>query len=164
MMRSLTGSAPGGPPSGPAKRTRPPSRAMPTAAFAAQPPPVTMNSEAATFSPGRGKRSTRMTMSWTAIPAQRIAALSEEDIGSVLDPAADDVVGDGHRRRGSEAVRMRALEHAGDLVAREPARGFELMRVHDDVGRQCLRVAADHQRRREWPGLRGEVADLAAAD
>ena len=50
-MRLLTWSS--SPPSGPAKATRPPSRATATAALAAQPPPVTMNSDGRNLGAGR---------------------------------------------------------------------------------------------------------------
>ena len=69
-MRLLTWSSL--PPSGPAKAARPPRRAMATAALAAQPPPVMMNSDAETLVPGAGKFCTPMTMSCTAMPAHRI--------------------------------------------------------------------------------------------
>ena len=54
------------------KLPRAPSRAAVTAALAAQPPPVTMKSDAATLVPGAGNFFTRMTMSCTEMPAQRI--------------------------------------------------------------------------------------------
>src|SRR4029077_11514841 len=88
----------------PAKEMSPPSRTIATAWFAAQPPPVIMNSLAATLVPGAGKCSTCITMSCTAMPAQRIfgAALAKTDL--VLYPGADDVMRDRDRGRRGQAV------------------------------------------------------------
>src|SRR5262249_9108186 len=59
-------------PSGPASAARPPSRAIATAALAAQ-PPLTMKKLCAwVFASGCGKRSTRNTSSSTMIPAHKI--------------------------------------------------------------------------------------------
>src|SRR5450756_3184939 len=111
-MRLLTWSSL--PPSGPANATRPPRRAMATAALAAQPPPVMMNSDAATLLPGAGKFSTRMTMSCTAMPAHRIFGAFLPGTASVkadlaLHPGADDVMSYTH---------LRAHETRHDLVCR----------------------------------------------
>src|SRR5580692_3984366 len=73
-MRSPIGSASGGPPSGPAKHTRAPNRAIATAALAAQPPDTNKNSEACVLASGTGNRATRNTASSTAIPAQTTSA------------------------------------------------------------------------------------------
>ena len=56
--RSPFESSPAGPPSGPASAALPPSRAMATAALAAQPPLTTKNPLACTFPSGGGKLST----------------------------------------------------------------------------------------------------------
>ena len=61
-----------GPPIGPASAARPPSRAMATAAFAAQPPLTTKNPSACALPSGGGNSSTRNTSSSTMMPAQRM--------------------------------------------------------------------------------------------
>ncbi len=74
-MRSLIGSCPAGPPSGPAKLASPPSRAIATAALAAQPPPTVTNSDAIALPSGAGNSSTRNTSSSTAMPVHRMRGL-----------------------------------------------------------------------------------------
>src|SRR5215831_8775403 len=135
-MRSLIGSCPAGPPSGPAKLARPPSRAIATAALAAQPPPTAMNSLAIALPSGGGNSSTRKTSSSTEIPVHRMRGL--EDTRLSFDPVANDVMRDRDRRRRAEPVGMAAQQHQCHLLALEPARAFELGAVHLDVGRQRL--------------------------
>ena len=68
-----------------------------------------MNSLAATLVPGAGKFSTRMTMSCTAMPAQRIFAnfgARLVKVYFVLNPGADDVMRDRHRWRCRKSLRM----------------------------------------------------------
>src|SRR5262245_23643880 len=162
-MRSLIGSWPAGPPSGPAKLDCAPSRATATAAFAAQPPPTAMNSLAIALPSGGGNSSTRKTSSSTAMPVHRMRGLAK--LGHLtFDPGADDVVRDRHRRRRAEPVGVAAQQHQRDLLALEPARAFELRLIHLDVGGERLGVAADHQRHGKRPGLRGEIGDAAAHD
>src|ERR1041385_8826348 len=160
---SPTVSVPTGPPSGPAKLTRAPRCAMATAAFAALPPLMVRNSVACVFTSGRGKCGTRNTMSSTAMPAHNTCFRSGEDIVR-LDPGADDVMGDRDRRRDRDLLRMLAAEHLHNLVAREPARVLEFLPVDRDLGRGRLRVAADHQRHRERPRLRGEIFHASTHD
>src|SRR6185312_398558 len=169
-MRSLIGSCPAGPPSGPAKLACPPSRAIAIAALAAQPPPTATNSLACALPSAGGNSSTRKISSSTAIPVQRMrgaapgpAALVEgNDVA--FDPGADDVMRDRDRRRRAKPVGMLAHQHQRDLVAVEPARALELGRIDLDVVIECLGVAADHQRHGERPGLRREVGDAPARD
>src|SRR6185437_8928207 len=132
------------PPSGPAKRVSPPSRAMPTAALAAQPPPVTMKSEACTFVPGAGNFSTRMTMSCTAMPEHRIVGvlrLPSAKRNLVFHPGTNDVIRDCDRWRRRQAVRMLAHQHRLDFTFAEPPRILELAAVHNDLACLCLGVA-----------------------
>src|SRR6516162_8525008 len=165
--RSPFASSPGGPPSGPASAARPPSRATATAALAAQ-PPLTMKKLCAwVFASGCGKRSTRNTSSSTMMPAHKIArALSPAlaELNLFLHPGADDVVGDGHRRRRGQAVGMTPQQHARDLLAVEPAGVVELRALDDDLARERLGMTADHQRGGKGPGLRGEITHASAND
>src|SRR5580658_5035599 len=164
-MRSLTGSCPGGPPSGPAKLARPPSRAIAIAALAAQPPPTATNSLACALPSAGGNSSTRKISSSTAMPVHRMrgAALGEgNDVP--LDPGADDVMRDRDRRRRAEPVGVPAQQHQRDLVATEPACALELGRVDLNLVGERLGVAADHQRHGKRPGLRREVDDAPAHD
>ena len=59
---------------------------------------------------------------------------------------------------------MTAQQHGRDLLAVEPARIVELRTVDDDLTRASLGVAADHQRGRKRPWLRGKIAHAAAND
>src|SRR5215467_2756512 len=164
-IRLLTVSS--APPSGPAKATHPFSRAIATAAFAAHPPPVMMNSLAATLVPGPGKFSTRMTMSCTAMPAQRIfGTFVARSVKAylVLHPDADDVVRDRNRRRRRQPLRMFAHQHGLNLFLAKPPSVLELRAIDHNLVRQCFNVTADHQRCRERPWLRSEVDDAAAGD
>src|SRR6185369_1339457 len=156
-MRSPIASSP----SGPAKLTRPPNRAIATAALAAQPPPTAMNSLASPLLSTGGTDFTRYTSSSTTMPAQRMRGASRSTNARSLDPGANDVVRDRDRRRGGEPLGVRLHQHGGGLVTREPARVLELGCVDLDVDRQRLRMRADHQRHRERPGLGGEIADIA---
>src|SRR5215470_18056386 len=142
-MRSLIGSPPGGPPSGPANCARPASRAIATAALAAQPPPTARNSLACALPSGAGNWSTRNTSSSTAMPVHKMrgldrstapdpargAASPEAALPAAkrlsLDPGADDVMRDRDRRRRTEAVGMLPQQHQRYLLALEPARTFE---------------------------------------
>src|ERR1041384_1397988 len=160
---SPTVSTPGGPPSGPAKLARAPRCAIATAAFAPFPPLMVSKAVACVFTSGRGKCGTRNTMSSTAMPVHSTCFCSAEDIVR-LDPGADDVVRDRDRRRYRDLLRMLAAEHLHHLVTREPARVLELLAIDRDLGRGRLRVAADHQRHRERPGLRREVLHAPADD
>src|SRR4051794_16336278 len=108
------------------------------------PPTVMMKSDACAFVPGAGKASTRMTMSCTAPPAQRMAAcLVKADL--VLDETADDVMGDRNRRRCREPAFVLAHQHPSHLVFPKPARVFEFLLVDDHLAAERLGVAADHQ-------------------
>src|SRR5262245_35874841 len=134
--RSPFKSSPAGPPSGPANMTRPPSRAIATAALPAQPPLTAKKSCAWIFPSGGGKHSTRNTSSRTMMPAHRIlgaraGALAERNL--FLHPGADDVIGDGHAGRRGQAVGMAAQQHARDFLAIEPAGVVELGAVDDDL-------------------------------
>ena len=71
---------------------------------------------------------------------------------------------DGERGRAGDALRMRAGEHRGGLRAAEPARILDLLGVDGDLFGQRLRMAADHQRHREGPRLRGEIGHAPADD
>src|SRR5262249_52021349 len=119
---------------------------------------------AETLVPGAGKSCTRITMSCTAMPAHRILRLRSLKADLALDPGAENVMRYGDRRRRGQAGRMRAGQEADRLVAGEPARVLELLAVHGDVVAQRLGMAADHQRHRKRPGLRGEVAHAAGDD
>src|SRR4051812_37249003 len=142
-------SSPAGPPSGPASAARPPSRAIATAALAAQPPLTTKNLLACTLPSGGGKLSTRNTSSSTVMPAHRMRGgsaatpASIKDIAAAFDEVTDDVVGDGDGRRRGEALRVLAQQHHRQLLAIEPAGIFELGPVDHDVVRQRLGVTAD---------------------
>src|SRR5262249_55937273 len=164
-IRLLTASSV--PPSGPAKATRPFSRAIATAAFAAHPPPVMINSLAATLVPGPGKSSTRMTMSCTPMPAHRIfGTFSARSVKTylVLHPGADDVMRDCNRRRGRKPLGMFTRQHGLNLSLAKPPGVLEFRPIDHNLVRQCFNVTADHQRCRERPWLRSEVDDAAAGD
>src|SRR6516162_3532630 len=154
-------------PSGPASAARPPSRAIATAALAAQPPLPMRKLCAWVFASGCGKRSTRNTSSSTMIPAHKIErapAPALAELNLFLHPGADDVVGDGHGRRRGQAVGMTPQQHARDLLAVEPAGVVELGAIDDDLARKRLGMTADHQRGGKGPGLRGEIAHASAND
>src|ERR1039458_846447 len=73
------------------------------------PPPVPMNSDAATLLPGAGKFSTRMTMSCTTMPEHRILGLCFAGARSVkadlvVHPSPDDVMRDRDRKRRGQAI------------------------------------------------------------
>src|SRR5215470_10929751 len=129
-IRSPVGSLPAGPPSGPAKRTRAPRRAMATAALAAHPPPTVMNSLAIVFMSAAGKRSTRNTWSSTAIPVHKTTGWrrspSGQDTIALLDPRADDVVRDSDGWRRAETVGMPSQQHQSHLLTIEPAGVLQL--------------------------------------
>src|SRR5215467_15830978 len=158
--RSPTASLPAGPPSGAAKYALPPSRAMATAALAAQPPTMVMNSLAPTLVSGIGNAWMRKTSSRTAIPAQRMFAISER-APIDLEPGADDVLRDGERMGRCQAIGVLAQHHGNNLVAGEPARVLQLRTIDLELRRQCLGMATNHQRHREGPWLRGEIGDTA---
>src|ERR1700675_2987127 len=159
--RSPLASSPAGPPIGPASEARPPRRAIATAALAAQPPLTTKNPVACTLPSGCGNCSTRNTSSSTMIPVQRMRGASLKNmsikhlliknLAAILDEAANEMVGNGDRRRCGQAVGMAAVEHQRQFVARKPARVLDLAAVDDDRVRQRPRMAADHQRARERP-------------
>src|SRR5262245_37544609 len=167
--RSPFASAPAGPPIGPASAARPPSRAIATAALAAQPPLTTKKSCACVLASGRGKLSTRNTSSSTMIPAHRMAGrgggtLALSEVNLFLHPGTDDVIGDRHGGRRAQPLWMRAQQHAGDLFAIEPACVFEFGAVDDDLVGQGFGVAADHQRGRKRPRLRPEIVHASTDD
>src|SRR5262249_27755713 len=148
------------PPSGPVKAMHPFSRAIATASCAAHPPPVMMNSLAATLVPGPGKFSTRMTMSCTAMPAQRIFGpfgARSVKVYLVLHPGADDVVRDRNRRRRRQPLRMFAHQHGLNLFLAKPPSVLELRAIDHNLVRQCFNVTADHQPCRDRPWLRTEA-------
>src|SRR4029077_3315001 len=136
------------------------------AALAALPPLMVRNSLACVFTSGRGNDPTRNTRSSTAMPVHSrcLRAASAEDTVALLDPGADDVMRDRDRRWNADSFRMPAEEHRRGLLAREPARILQPLAVDRDVGVGRARVAADHQRHRERPGLRAEILHLAADD
>src|SRR5262249_8272350 len=148
MRRSPTASTP----SGAAKYALPPSRAMATAALAALPPPMVMNSLACTLVSGIGKARTRKTSSRTAMPAQRILGMSKKALVG-LEPGADDVVGDRERMSRRQTVGVPAQHHGGDFIAPEPARVLQLGTIDLELRRQRLGMTTDHQRHREGPWL-----------
>src|SRR5215472_15414429 len=118
---------------GPASAARPSSRAIATAAFAAQPPLTAKNPLAWTLPSGCGNSSTRNTSSSTMMPAHKMRGTrSADDIGAVLDITADDVMSDRNRGRGRQSLRMLSVEHQGELFAIEPARVFQFFAVNDD--------------------------------
>src|SRR3984893_4978489 len=149
--RSPLASSPAGPPIGPASATWPPRPAIATAALGAQPPLTTKNPVACTLPSGSGNSATRNTSSSTMMPVQRMRGASADDTAAILDEAENEMMRDGDRRRGRQAVGMAAAEHRRQLVAVEPARVLDLAAVDDDGLRQRLGVAADHQRARERP-------------
>ena len=65
---------------------------------------------------------------------------------------------------GRESVSLFASERRAHLVAAEPADVGHLLVVLVDVCCGRRRVAADHERRREGPGLRRVVADVDGPD
>src|SRR5579862_4170801 len=163
--RSPLASSPAGPPIGPARATRPPSRAMATAAFAAQPPLTTKNPVACTLPSGCGNSVTRNTSSSTMMPVHRMRrAGSAEDIAAVLDVIPNDVMRDGDRRRRGQSLGMAPIEHQGEFLAVEPPRILDLAAIDHDSVRCCLGVTADHQRHRERPRLRCEIAHAPGGD
>mgnify|MGYP003726144497 CR=1 FL=1 len=66
------------------------------------------------------------------------------------------MVRDGHGRGAEEAV-VRASQHAFDIVARKPLSRFQLVGVDRDFVCLSFQDQADHQRRREGPGLTSDV-------
>src|SRR6266853_1583433 len=156
MRRSPTASTP----SGAAKYALPPSRAMATAALAALPPPMVMISLACTWVSGMGNALTRKTSSRTAMPAQRMLAMSEKALVG-FEPGANDVMGDRERMGRRQANGVPAQHHGGNFVAREPAGVLQLGAIDLQLGRQGLRMTPDHQRHREGPWLRSEIGDAA---
>src|ERR1700736_2981099 len=147
--RSPMASSPAGPPSGAANRTLPPSRTMATAALAAQPPPMVMNSAASTFVSGMGNSWTRNTSSRTAMPAQRMWAMANQApsdrAGVGFEPRPDDVVRDRDRMGRAQALRVPALHHGGDLIALEPTGILQLGTIDLELARQRLGMTSDHQ-------------------
>src|SRR5580704_7608496 len=163
--RSPLASSPTGPPIGPASAALPPSRAIATAALAAQPPLTTKNPVACTLPSGSGNSATRNTSSSTIMPVQRMRrAGSAQDIAAVLDIITNNVVRDGDRRRCRQAARMAARAHRCKLLAVEPARVLDLAAVDHDVVRLGFSMTADHQRHRERPWLRREIAHTPGND
>src|SRR6202522_2449864 len=59
---------------------------------------------------------------------------------------------------------MFARQHQLQFFAVEPARLLDLALVDHDLLRQRHGMAADHQRRREWPRLRGKIFDPRAGE
>src|SRR5829696_6304689 len=163
-MRRLASSVP----TGPAKHAIPPRRATARAALAAQPPVMARSDCAWIFSPGAGKCSTSKMKSSTAMPAQsttgRAPALLLRKGNTVLHPGPDDVIGDGDRLWCGKAVGMLSRQHECHFFALEPAGVVELRAVDDDLARERLGMAADHQRGRERPRLRGEICNPPAKD
>src|SRR3954471_19631145 len=99
------------------------------AALTAQPPLTTTNSLVMHLPPGCGNCSTRNTMSCTAMPAHRMVGTLEE-LTVALHPGADDVVGDGERRRAGQSIRMLAHQHRGAFVVDDPAAIDQLVGIH----------------------------------
>src|SRR5215467_428436 len=161
--RSPITSLPGGPPSGAAKRTLPPRRAIAIAALAAQPPPMARKSLAATLVSGVGNSRTRNTSSRTATPAQRTLAMSDKaPVG--FEPRPNDMMGDRDRMGRGQAVGVPTQHHGGNLLALEPAGILQLGTINLEFRRQSLGMTSDHQRHREGPRLRREVRDASAFD
>src|SRR6516225_9240618 len=93
------------------------------------------------------------------MPAHKMrGAPLTEDIVTVLDKIANDMMGDRDGRRRGETLGMVPAEHRRQLVAVEPACVFEFFAVDDKGVRQSLGMAADHDRGGEWPRLGGEIA------
>src|SRR3984885_8064375 len=163
--RSPLASSPAGPPIGPASATRPPSRAIATAAFAAQPPLTTKNPVACTLPSGSGNSATRNTSSSTIMPVQRMRrAGSAQDIAAVLDIITNNVVRDGDRRRCRQAARMAAREHRCKLLAVEPAPGLDPAAIYYDVVRLSFSMTADHPGHLERAWLRRKIAHTPGND
>src|SRR5271165_3295560 len=59
---------------------------------------------------------------------------------------------------------MRPVEHLTHFLLAKPARVFKLPVVKGKLAAESLGDTADHQRAREWPGLRGEVIDASDAN
>src|SRR5258708_37249808 len=126
-------------PSGAAKYACPSRRDMASAALAALPPPMVTNSLACTLVSGSGNALTRKTSSRTAIPAQRMLAMSEKALVG-FEPGADDVMGDRERMGRREAIGVLAQHHGGNFVAREPAGVLQLGTIDLELRRQGLRM------------------------
>src|SRR5260370_10708132 len=156
MRRSPTASSP----SGAAKYAVLSSRARASAAWAALAPPMGLNALAGTLVCGRGNAMTGKTSLRTAIPAQRMLAMSEKALVGV-ETGADDVMGDRERMGRREAIGVLAQHHGGNFVAREPAGVLQLGTIDLELRRQGLRMTADHQRHRKGPWLRREIGDAA---
>src|SRR5471032_2930916 len=107
------------------------------AALTAQPPLTTTNSLVMHLPPGCGNCSTRNTMSCTAMSVHRMVGALEE-LTIALHPSADDMVGDGDRRRAGQSVRMPAHQHRRAFVLGEPAAIDQFVCVHLDVVVECL--------------------------
>ena len=67
-------------------------------------------------------------------------------IGSAMQPASEQMMGNGERMRPGKAVGMLPLEHQGRLGAVEPAGILQFGTVDDDVLVGGARGASDHQR------------------
>src|SRR3954465_14506265 len=106
---------------------------MATAALPDWPPLVTRNSEACTLAPACGNSSTRMTMSCTAPPAQRIVGRFLVKIDPVFHPGPHDVIGDGDARRAGQPLRVLAHQHRRHLVSTKPAGVLEFLAIYRDL-------------------------------
>src|ERR1700760_4652442 len=69
-----------------------------------------------------------------------------------------------HRGWRRQAVRVAALDERDRLIAAEPAGVFQLHAVDFKATAFRFGKAADHQRGRERPWLRGEILDSPADD
>src|SRR5258708_38135602 len=101
------------------------------------PPPMVMNSLACTLVSGIGNALTRKTSSRTAMPAQRIFAMSEQAVVG-LEPGTDDVMGDRERMGRRQAIGVLTQHDGGNFVAREPTGVHHLGPVELELHRRRL--------------------------
>src|SRR5918997_6153534 len=78
-------------------------------------------------------------------------------------PPSDQMMRNGHAHRAAQPVRVAAVEHEGDFVAREPAPVLKFVAVEGDLPGEGLADAAHHEIGRKGPGLRGDIAHRADA-
>ena len=89
---------------------------------------------------------------------------SSSECDRFIGPAPEEVVSDSHWRRGRQTVRVAAFNERNRLVAAEPARVLQLDAIDLEAPAFRFCKAADHQRRRERPWLRGKVLDRTTGD
>ena len=84
--------------------------------------------------------------------------------GSPMQPAPEQMVGNGEWMRSRQAVRVLPPDHQGRFRAVEPAHVLQFVVIDHDVLVGRARRASDHQRRWIGPGLRHVIGDVGAAD